>query len=40
MDCLHYCHPGPIDSWVELLYNMLKKLKLRRGRPAKTSEAG
>lgn len=37
MDCLHYCHPGPIDSWVELLYNILKKLKLRR-RPSSQSD--
>ncbi|GJP37757.1 hypothetical protein CLOM_g22174 [Closterium sp. NIES-68] len=22
-DCLHYCHPGPVDTWVQLLHNML-----------------
>ncbi|CAI6006082.1 unnamed protein product [Closterium sp. NIES-64] len=22
-DCLHYCHPGPVDTWVQLLFNML-----------------
>lgn len=21
-DCLHYCIPGPIDHWVNLLFNM------------------
>lgn len=27
-DCLHYCMPGPIDTWVQLLYNMLRMLVL------------
>jgi len=28
-DCLHYCAPGPIDMWVELLYNaILRALEL------------
>ncbi|CAI5494697.1 unnamed protein product [Closterium sp. Naga37s-1] len=22
-DCLHYCHPGPVDTWVQLLFNLL-----------------
>lgn len=22
-DCLHYCVPGPADTWVVMLYNML-----------------
>lgn len=22
-DCLHYCSPGPVDHWVNLLYNAL-----------------
>ncbi|CAI5962553.1 unnamed protein product [Closterium sp. NIES-64] len=21
-DCLHYCHPGPVDAWVQLLFNL------------------
>ena len=25
-DCLHYCIPGPIDSWVELLFSQLAVL--------------
>eukprot|EP00271_Cylindrocystis_brebissonii_P010237 TRINITY_DN26375_c0_g1_i1.p1 TRINITY_DN26375_c0_g1~~TRINITY_DN26375_c0_g1_i1.p1 ORF type:complete len:859 (-),score=77.82 TRINITY_DN26375_c0_g1_i1:586-3162(-) len=25
-DCLHYCRPGPMDTWVRILYNMLWKL--------------
>ena len=24
-DCLHYCFPGPLDSWVQLLYNILMR---------------
>ena len=24
-DCLHYCLPGPLDSWVQLLYNILMR---------------
>lgn len=27
-DCLHYCIPGPIDTWAQLLYNILLKLIL------------
>jgi len=28
-DCLHYCAPGPVDMWVELLYNaILRALEL------------
>ena len=23
VDCLHYCTPGPMDTWVQLLYNIL-----------------
>lgn len=23
-DCLHYCLPGPVDVWVQLLYNLMK----------------
>lgn len=26
LDCLHYCLPGPIDLWVEFLYNTLLQL--------------
>lgn len=26
VDCLHYCLPGPIDLWVEFLYNVLLRL--------------
>ncbi|CAI5471061.1 unnamed protein product [Closterium sp. Yama58-4] len=26
VDCLHYCHPGPLDGWVEHLYNTLSWL--------------
>ena len=22
-DCLHYCYPGPSDSWAVALYNLL-----------------
>lgn len=25
-DCLHYCNPGPLDTWVYLLYNVLSML--------------
>ncbi|CAI5479421.1 unnamed protein product [Closterium sp. Yama58-4] len=25
-DCLHYCLPGPLDVWTQLLYNMLLQL--------------
>ncbi|CAI5981386.1 unnamed protein product [Closterium sp. NIES-64] len=25
-DCLHYCHPGPVDTWVQLLFNLLQGL--------------
>ena len=25
VDCLHYCLPGPVDSWVQLLYNILMR---------------
>ncbi|GJP37758.1 hypothetical protein CLOM_g22175 [Closterium sp. NIES-68] len=25
-DCLHYCHPGPVDTWVQLLHKMLQGL--------------
>jgi len=27
LDCLHYCLPGPIDSWVEFLYNALRRIR-------------
>ncbi|GJP86222.1 hypothetical protein CLOP_g16272 [Closterium sp. NIES-67] len=30
-DCLHYCHPGPVDTWVQLLHNMLLGLLVERG---------
>ncbi|CAI5493543.1 unnamed protein product [Closterium sp. Naga37s-1] len=23
LDCLHYCTPGPLDSWMDILYNTL-----------------
>lgn len=26
-DCLHYCHPGPVDNWIIMLYNLLYLLK-------------
>ncbi|CAI5463524.1 unnamed protein product [Closterium sp. Yama58-4] len=26
LDCLHYCMPGPLDAWVQVLSNMLEKL--------------
>eukprot|EP00271_Cylindrocystis_brebissonii_P018127 TRINITY_DN4996_c0_g2_i5.p1 TRINITY_DN4996_c0_g2~~TRINITY_DN4996_c0_g2_i5.p1 ORF type:complete len:194 (-),score=0.48 TRINITY_DN4996_c0_g2_i5:1078-1659(-) len=25
-DCLHYCQPGPVDTWVTFLYHILKRL--------------
>eukprot|EP00271_Cylindrocystis_brebissonii_P003672 TRINITY_DN14896_c0_g1_i1.p1 TRINITY_DN14896_c0_g1~~TRINITY_DN14896_c0_g1_i1.p1 ORF type:complete len:1152 (-),score=87.20 TRINITY_DN14896_c0_g1_i1:531-3986(-) len=25
-DCLHYCLPGPVDTWVVLFYHILKRL--------------
>lgn len=27
-DCLHYCLPSAIDTWVQLLYNTLLQLKI------------
>lgn len=27
-DCLHYCEPGPVDSWVELFYHHVAALKI------------
>ncbi|CAI7811516.1 unnamed protein product [Closterium sp. NIES-54] len=30
-DCLHYCHPGPMDTWVQLLFNMLLGLLVPTG---------
>ncbi|CAI5464128.1 unnamed protein product [Closterium sp. Yama58-4] len=30
-DCLHYCHPGPVDTWVQLLFNMLQGLLVPTG---------
>ena len=26
VDCLHYCLPGPVDTWTQLLFNMLVDL--------------
>ncbi|GJP29039.1 hypothetical protein CLOM_g41 [Closterium sp. NIES-68] len=26
LDCLHYCMPGPLDTWVQVMANMLEKL--------------
>eukprot|EP00271_Cylindrocystis_brebissonii_P000566 TRINITY_DN10679_c0_g2_i1.p1 TRINITY_DN10679_c0_g2~~TRINITY_DN10679_c0_g2_i1.p1 ORF type:complete len:216 (+),score=5.03 TRINITY_DN10679_c0_g2_i1:98-745(+) len=26
VDCLHYCHPGPVDASVKMFYHVLKKL--------------
>lgn len=26
-DCLHYCLPGPTDTWVQILYNTLVQVK-------------
>ncbi|CAI5518587.1 unnamed protein product [Closterium sp. Naga37s-1] len=26
MDCLHYCLPGPEDTWSEFLYNIIQRL--------------
>ncbi|KAL1522290.1 hypothetical protein AB1Y20_017911 [Prymnesium parvum] len=26
LDCLHYCFPGPIDFWVQALYNQLMQI--------------
>ena len=23
LDCLHYCLPGPLDSWIIFLYNLI-----------------
>lgn len=28
IDCLHYCFPGAIDTWVQLLYNTIVQLKI------------
>lgn len=25
-DCVHYCEPGPIDTWVQVLYNILLRI--------------
>ena len=25
-DCLHWCQPGPVDTWALLLYNLIKDL--------------
>ena len=25
-DCLHYCHPGPIDTWVLMWFNALARV--------------
>ncbi|GJP54292.1 hypothetical protein CLOM_g13398 [Closterium sp. NIES-68] len=31
LDCLHYCTPGPLDSWMDVLYNtLLRTLPLPR----------
>lgn len=27
-DCLHYCFPGPVDTWIQLLYNTMAQLKI------------
>ena len=27
-DCLHYCEPGPTDSWVDLFYHLLIALEI------------
>lgn len=27
-DCLHYCEPGPIDSWVDLFYHLVVALEI------------
>ena len=26
VDCVHYCAPGPIDTWVQVLYNILFRI--------------
>ena len=26
-DCLHYCQPGPLDEWVNMLYNSLRAMQ-------------
>lgn len=26
IDCLHYCSPGPMDTWVQMLFNVLRLL--------------
>ena len=28
VDCLHYCEPGPVDSWVELFYHRVAALNI------------
>lgn len=25
-DCLHHCIPGPIDTWVQILFNVFKQM--------------
>ena len=27
-DCVHFCQPGPVDTWVQLIYNFWKKTSL------------
>ena len=31
-DCMHYRHPGPVDAWIELVFNALKASDARRRR--------
>ena len=31
VDCLHYCIPGPVDGWVQLILNTLLQLLPRHG---------
>ena len=39
-DCVHYCLPGVVDTWVALLYNLLGSRRLRAAMPAAAAANG